>query len=67
MMSLDKKDKAIMQASLLIGYCESYPTRFQALSDSDRDQLERWFSGLIDKTKKASSAIDEVLSETSGE
>lgn len=62
-MSFNKKDRAIIAASALVGYCHSVPTRFSAISDEDQAVLQRWIDGLAVRTRAAATAIDEVFTE----
>jgi hypothetical protein len=66
-MSFDKKDKALVAASGLAGYCQSYPTQFRVMSDPDRAMLERWYEGLNKRTDTLLEALDAVYNDSTDE
>ncbi len=63
-MSFDKKDKAIVECSALIGYCKSAPVDFQVLSEQDKSAYGRWVTGLLRTADRASDAVDAVFNES---
>lgn len=64
-MSFNKKDKAIIAASSLVGYCESFPIQFEYMSKDDAQMLQRWLNGFKERVRVASYAIDLAINETS--
>lgn len=61
-MAFDKKDKAIIAASSLIGYCMSVANLLKfTKSDEDFEAIKRWGDGLLNAAQLAGTAIDAAL------
>lgn len=58
-MTYDKKDKAIVKASALVGYCQSAPDLLRA----GTPELEQWIIRLQQYAEGAGQAISAVYSE----
>lgn len=67
-MAFDKKDKAILAASSLVGYCMSVTDLLQlARSDEDFEAIKRWGNGLFKAAGLVGEAIEAALREPGGE
>src|ERR1700694_5242397 len=61
-MPFDTRDRAIIAASSLVGYCESIRGMHLTFEDQfERDAFVRWGEGLKDKTERAAAALDAVF------
>ncbi len=64
-MVFDKKDRALIAASSLVGYCMSVGDLLKfTTSTDDFEAIKRWGLGLLESAKYAGMAIDAAMDDT---
>jgi hypothetical protein len=67
-MSWDAKDKALLQASALVGFCESaYSLSINVASEEDSIVLKKWLAALSEYSRKTAALIDKAHESTDGQ
>jgi hypothetical protein len=63
-MTWDKKDRALIAASSLVGYCMSVGSLpFNSFSEDDHKAVKHWAEGLLNAAKVLGAALDAVHEE----
>lgn len=67
-MTANDKDRAILSASSLVGFCHSALSLQVVCNDEDeKERLDRWITGLIKYAQRTEALIDKALEPTDGE
>lgn len=64
-MTWDEKDRALLAASALIGYCRFVSSlRVSCRDEREMVMLDRWMKRLIEYADRAATSIDAALGDT---